>query len=52
VNVAAAALSEDVLQRMVVPQFVEFDIFFEAFKRSVARELLQARNVDALRDAA
>ncbi len=35
-----------------MPQFVELDIFFEAFERSVAGELLEAGDVDALRDAA
>jgi hypothetical protein len=37
---------------MIVPQLVELDIFLEAFERGVARELLEARDVDTLRDAA
>ena len=36
---------------MVVAQFVELDIFFEAFERGVAGELLEAGDVDALGDA-
>jgi hypothetical protein len=34
------------------PQFVELDIFLEAFERGVAGELLEAGDVHALRDAA
>jgi hypothetical protein len=37
---------------MVVPQLVELDIFLEAFERGVAGELLEAGDVDTLRDAA
>ncbi|HWS06204.1 MAG TPA: hypothetical protein VN362_00125 [Xanthobacteraceae bacterium] len=37
---------------MIVPQFVELDIFFEAFERGVAGELLEAGDVHALGDAA
>jgi hypothetical protein len=37
---------------MVVPQFVELDIFFEAFEPGVAGELLEAGDVDTLRNAA
>jgi hypothetical protein len=44
--------SQDVLQRMIVPQFVELDIFLEAFQRGVTRELLEAGDVHTLRDAA
>ena len=37
---------------MIVPQFVELDIFLEALERGVAGELLEARDVDAGGDAA
>ena len=37
---------------MVQPQFIELNIFFEAFERRVARELLEARDMHPLRDAA
>ena len=37
---------------MIVPQFVELDIFLEALERGVAGELLEAGDVDALGDAA
>ena len=43
---------KDVLQRMIVPQLVELDIFLEAFERGVARELLEPGDVDAGGDAA
>jgi hypothetical protein len=41
---------KNVFQRMVVAQFVELDIFLEAFQRGVAGELLEAGDVDPLRD--
>jgi hypothetical protein len=37
---------------MTVPQLVELDIFFKAFERGVAGELLEPRDVHALGDAA
>jgi len=37
---------------VIVPQFVELDIFLEALQRSVARELLEAGDVHAGGDAA
>src|SRR5260370_23542189 len=43
---------QEVLQRMVVPQLVELDIFFEALERGVAGELLEAGDVHAGGDAA
>src|SRR6516165_6209128 len=48
----APATLEYVLERMIVPQLVELDIFLEAFERGVPGELLEAGDVDALRDAA
>ena len=37
---------------MVQPQFVQLDVFFEAFERGVAGELLQPCDMHALGDAA
>jgi hypothetical protein len=37
---------------MIVRQLVELDIFFEAFERGVAGELLEAGDVHALGDTA
>ena len=37
---------------MIVPQFVQLDIFLEAFERGVARKLLEAGDMDALGNAA
>jgi hypothetical protein len=37
---------------VIVPQFVELDIFFEALERGVAGELLQAGDVNPGGDAA
>ena len=47
----ASAILEYVLQRMIAPQLVELDIFLEALEGRVAGELLEAGDVDALRDA-
>jgi hypothetical protein len=52
VRAPAPPASKHVLQRVVQPQFVELDIFLEAFQRRVAGKLLKAGDVDALRDAA
>ena len=43
---------QNILQRMVLPQLIELDIFLEALQRGVARELLEPGDVDALGDAA
>ena len=51
-NLAAMSSVEDVLQRMVLPQFVELDIFLEALERGVAGELLEPGDMDALGDPA
>ena len=37
---------------MVQPQFVELDVFFEAFERRVAGELLEPCDMHTLGDAA
>jgi hypothetical protein len=52
VTVAAAALSEHVLQWVMEAQFVELDIFFEALERGVAGKLLEPGDVHPLGDAA
>src|SRR6516162_2188953 len=41
--------SQHILERVIVPQLVELDIFLEAFERGVAGELLEPGDVDALR---
>ena len=44
--------SKYILQRVIVPQLVELDIFLAAFERGMAGELLEPGDVDALCDPA
>jgi hypothetical protein len=43
---------QNILQRMILPQFVEFDILVETFQGGVAGGLFEAGDVDALGDPA
>ena len=43
---------QNILQRMILPQFVEFDILLETFQGGVAGGLFEAGDVDALGDPA